>query len=428
MKLTVEKGKTLLVDGPASVGILSGSVEVFNAPLKVGAKLIIREGKRIPFEIIEKSEFDAAVGEKAKLTEVDGSTIPLSWDKAVDEVLNQDKPVAVMVIGGVDSGKTSFCAYLSNKALKMKRTVALIDSDLGQSDLAPPSTISSRRLSKPVIDPFELSAENIIFIGITSPSSEASKVVEGIEKLRAKIQQQKIDIVIINTDGWIEGEDAVKYKLALAKRVKPDLIIGIQEKNELTFLLGALAETRRLSVESSPMLRKRDQEERKLLRELSYKKYLKGAQAETFPLSWAKFDSVTFGTGVPPSRDLCRKIEDELQAQFLYCEEMPKFVFIALNKDQWLDEELIEVFEQKLKRKVTVMRQGSEEGLLTALCDEEENFLGIGIVEGIDYVRRTIRVYTPVRKNVAFLHLGRIKLDKTGRELGIINGFSHQGD
>jgi polynucleotide 5'-kinase involved in rRNA processing len=211
--------------------------------------------------------------------------------------------------------------------------------------------------------------------------------------------------------------------VALVKQVKPDLLIGIQEKNELTFLLGALTETHHVSIESPSMLRKRDREERKLMRELGYKKYLRRAQAESFPLSWVQFDSVAFGMGAPPSREMCRKIEDELQAHFLYCEEMPKFIFIVLNKDQWLDEELTEVFEHKLKRKVKIVQEGYEEGLLVALHGEKENFLGIGIVEGIDYERRTIRVYTPVRKNVASLHLGRVKLDKTGRELGIVDGF-----
>jgi polynucleotide 5'-kinase involved in rRNA processing len=125
---------------------------------------------------------------------------------------------------------------------------------------------------------------------------------------------------------------------------------------------------------------------------------------------------------------LYRKIEDELQAQILYCEDMSKFIFIVLNKDQWLDEELTEVFEHKLKRKVKIVQEGNEEGLLIALLDEKENFLGIGIVESIDYVRRTIRVYTHVKKNVSSLSIGRVKLDKTGRELGIINGFTSQAD
>lgn len=424
MKRAVDEGKTLLIDGPASVSVLSGKTEVFSAPLEARRKFVIREGKRIPLEIMEKTEFEVTLGEKASLNEVDGSTIPLSWKKAVDEVLNQDKPVTIMVIGGVDSGKTSLCAYLGNNALKINRTVALIDADLGQADLGPPSTISSRRLAKAVVDPFELSAENIIFVGVTSPSADVSRVADGIEKLKAKTQQQKVDVLIINTDGWIEGEDAIRYKVALVKQAKPDLLIGIQEKNELTFLLGALTETHHVSIESPIMLRKRDQEERKLLRELGYKKYLKKARAETFPLRWVKFDNATFGMGAPPSRELCRKIEDELQTQFLYCEEMPEFVFIVLNKDQWLDEELIEVFEQKLRRKVKAVREGSEEGLLVALHDEKEGFLGIGIVEGIDYVRRTIRVYTPVRKNVASLSLGRVKLDKTGHELGIVDGFT----
>ena len=428
MKHAVDKGKTLLVDGPASVFVLSGEIDVFGAPLQAGVKLIIRQGKRIPFEVLEKAEFEVTHGEKASLNEVDGSTIPPSWKKAVDDVLSHDKPVIVMVIGGVDLGKTSFCAYLGNRTLKENRTVALIDADLGQADLGPPATISSRILTKAVVDPFELGAENIIFVGTTSPSADVAKVIDGIEELKAKIRQNGVDVLIINTDGWIEGEDAIRYKIALTKQTKPDLLIGIQEKNELTFLLGALTETHRLSIESPPMLRKRDREERKLLRELGYKKYLKKAQAETFPLRWVKFDGVTFGAGASPSRELCRKIEEELQSQFSYCEEMPGFVFIVLPHDEWLDEELIESFEHKLKRKVKIVQEGSEEGLLVGLHDEKANFLGIGIVEAIDYVRRTIRVYTPVRKNVASLSLGRVKLDKTGRELGTVDGFTSQAD
>jgi len=424
VKHIVDKGKTLLVDGPASINILSGEVEVLGATLKTGIKTVIREGKRIPLEVKEKAEFDLTMGEKAAVNEVDGSTIPVSWEKAANEVLGREKPVTVMVVGGVDSGKTSFCAYLANRTLKEKRTVALIDADLGQSDVGPPSTIGSCRLTKPVVDPFEIGAESICFIGVTSPSGAVSRVIEGIAGMKEKALKRGVGILIINTDGWIEGEDAVRYKVALAKQIKPNLLVGIQEQNELTFLLGALTETQNLAVESSPAVRKRDREERKLLRELGYKKYLKGARAESFPLRWTGVAGFAFGTGVPPSWERMKRIEELLGATPLYCEETPDFVFIALDKEQWVDEELAKDLEQKLKEKVRVVREGDEEGLLVALHDVKEDFLGIGIVEAIDYERRVIRVYTPVREGVASLHLGRVKLDRKGREIGLSNVFS----
>jgi len=424
VKRTVDKGKTLLVDGPASVNILSGEVEVLGAALKTGGKMVIREGKRIPFEVGAKAEFDLTLGEKAVVNEVEGSTIPVSWEKAADEVLSRGKPVTVMVMGGVDSGKTSFCAYLANRALREKRSVAMVDADLGQSDVGPPSTIGYCRLNRPVVDPFEVGAESICFIGVTSPSGAVSKVVEGILGMKERALKRGVGVLIVNTDGWIEGEDAVRYKVALAKQIKPDLVIGIQEKSELTFLLGALIETQNLAVESPPAVRKRDREERKLLRELGYKKYLKGARSESFPLRWVRVAGVAFGTGAFPSRERLRKIEELLGAP-LYCEELPDFVFVALDREEWVDEEVVRDLERRLNNKrVRVVREGDEEGLLVALHDEKENFLGIGVLERIDYERRVVRVYTPVREGVASLHLGRVKLDRKGSEIGLSDIFA----
>lgn len=424
LKRTVENGKTLLVDGPASVHLLSGEVEVLGAPLKPDLKMVIREGKRIPLEVKTNAQFDLTLSEKATVDEVEGSTIPVSWKNAADEVLRLAKPVSVMVVGGVDSGKTSLCTYLANRALKEKRRVTIIDADLGQSDVGPPSTIGSCRLTKPVIDPFEMGADNICFIGATSPSGVMSKVIEGITSMIDRTTKRGVDVLIINTDGWIEGEDAVRYKIALAKQVKPNLLVGIQEQSELTFLLGALTETQKLAVESSSAVRKRDREERKLLRELGYKKYLKGARAESFPLRWARIAGVAFGTGAPPSRERRKQMEELLRTTPVYCEETPNFVFIALDKLQWVDEELTKDLEEQLKKRVKVVREGDEEGLLVALHDAKENFLGIGVLEAIDYERRVVRVYTPVRKGAAFFDLGRVKLDRKGREIGLSDIFT----
>jgi hypothetical protein len=41
MNKTVEKGKTLLIDGPASVHFVSGYAEVLGAPLKTGERIVV---------------------------------------------------------------------------------------------------------------------------------------------------------------------------------------------------------------------------------------------------------------------------------------------------------------------------------------------------------------------------------------------------
>jgi len=419
VKRTVEAGKTLLLDGPASVTLLSGEVEILGAQLKTDSKMVIREGKRVPLEVRQKAEFDLLLGEKATVSEVEASTIPNSWENAANTILEQkSQPVTVMIVGGIDSGKTSFYAYLANKALKEKRSVTIIDADLGQSDVGPPSTIGSCRVTKPIRDPFEIGAESICFVGVISPSGAVPKVIEGISNMKEKALKRGVNILIVNTDGWIEGEDAVRYKVALAKQIKPNVLVAIQEQNELTFLLGALTETQNLAIASSPAVRKRDREERKLLRELGYKKYLKGASIQSFPLSWIRVSGVPFGTGAPPSRERMNKIVEHLGTTPIYCEETPSSIFIALSKEQWADEEIAKSLEEAVKKKIKIAWEGDEEGLLVALHSKEENFLGIGILQEIDYEHRVLKVYTRVKSSVSSIHIGQIKLDRTGKELG----------
>ena len=65
MNRTVERDKTLLVDGPASVSVVSGKVEVFGFSMKNASRIVIREGKRLPFNVKETAGFDISLGEKA---------------------------------------------------------------------------------------------------------------------------------------------------------------------------------------------------------------------------------------------------------------------------------------------------------------------------------------------------------------------------
>jgi polynucleotide 5'-hydroxyl-kinase GRC3/NOL9 len=198
----------------------------------MGSRMVIREGKRVPFEVKANAEFDLFLGEKVRLEEIEGSTIPNSWKNAVNTILgHKDEHVTVMVVGGIDVGKTSFCTYLVNNALKKQRKVSLIDADLGQSDLGPPSTIGSCSITKPARDPFEMGAENVCFIGVTSPSGAVVKIIEGITKIKDKTLKCGADVLVINTDGWIEGEEAIQYKIALNKLNQTLLLVYKNKTN-----------------------------------------------------------------------------------------------------------------------------------------------------------------------------------------------------
>lgn len=423
VKRTVDKGKTLLVDGPASVTVSSGKVEVFGSKINVTGKVVIREGKRLPFEVKETASLEISAGDAAFVEEVNGSTIPESWTNSIQELLNvQAKPATAMIVGSLDSGKSSFCTYLINKLLEEKKRVVILDGDLGQSDVGPPSTIAYAPVAKPITDLFNLRAKNAIFIGETSPSNVTEKMVQALSLLKKENLASNSDLLVINTDGWIEGEYAVAYKSKLAEELRPDVIFFIQQKDELDPILTACRDAKKVIVESPTTVKQRDREKRKGLRELGYKKYMRNPRVQSLSLSWVKVEgNESFILNKPHInvRD-ANRIYELLGMKPLQMTEFSGRLGLIIGRRRWINSDNIKKVEEFTKKKVTVTRKGDEEGLLAAMYNSKRKFVGIGVVQEIDYVRRTVKVLTPVSEEVAVLALGKVKLDKNMKEVPIV--------
>jgi polynucleotide 5'-hydroxyl-kinase GRC3/NOL9 len=422
MNCTVENGKTLLVDGPASVIVTSGKVEVFGSVLGSSSKIVIREGKRLPFTVTEKASFQISLGENASVEEVDGNTVPPSWNEAYEELVKLDnKPVAAIVLGTVDSGKTSFCTHLINNLLREKRKIAVLDGDLGQSDIGPPCTVAYAFVTKQVTDLFNLELKNAFFVGATSPSAATSKVIDGLVALKREIVEGHPDFVVVNTDGWVEGEDAVKYKTKLVEELSPDIVFCIQQKDELTPVLNALEKFKKVVVDSPVAVRQRSKEKRKSLRELGYIKHLKNAKVQSLPISWLKIeDDWLLGLGRALGNIECaRKVYELLGMKPLHFTELTDKICIVIGKGRWINKDNIKKVEEFAKKKVVVIHKGEEAGLLMALYDQKRKFLGIGILHEVDFARKTLKVYTPVSEKVSAVAFGRVKLDKNMKEIPV---------
>jgi polynucleotide 5'-hydroxyl-kinase GRC3/NOL9 len=360
LQQTVESNKTLLVDGPASVRLVSGKAEVFSYKIKEASRIVVREGKRLPFCVLEKAVFDVSLGVNASIEETAGSTIPESWNKPFEAVLGvQKKPVVVLVVGTIDSGKSSFCTYLVNKLVSGKCRVAVLDGDLGQSDIGPSGTVGYALTSKPVTDLYNLKLENAFFVGVTSPISAIAKTIEGLAAMKAEILAKQVDFVVVNTDGWVTGEDAVRHKMLLNRELKPDVIVCVQVADELALLIANLEETPVIMVEPSSSLSQRSTEKRKSLREMSYARYLKGAKTHCYPMSQMTVE--------------------------------PKS---AIPKNQ-----------------------ETEKSLLVGLYGSGSKFLGIGVLREINRVRKVLKVQTAVSAKPSRLVIGKVLLNEKLQEI-----------
>ncbi|MBS7633671.1 hypothetical protein KEJ15_08695, partial [Candidatus Bathyarchaeota archaeon] len=288
-------------------------------------------------------------------------------------------------------------------------------------DIGPPCTVAYTLPTKPTTDLFNLTAKNAFFVGITSPSSAVDKVIEGLTLLKEEALRSNPDFLVINTDGWTEEEEAVKYKSHMVESLNPQMVFCIQQGEELAHLMSKLEKFKRTSVESPKVIRQRTHESRRSLRELGYVKYLKNAKVQSFPLNWLKIEEdELFG--------LNKKYEDNqrilrinmlLGMKPLNILELPDKLHVIIGRNRWINSENMKKVEEYTKKKLVIIRKGEEEGLLTGLYNANKRFLGIGVLKEIDFLRKTLKILTPVSGEVAAVKLGKLKLDKNFKELPV---------
>ena len=184
------------------------------------------------------------------------------------------------------------------------------------------------------------------------------KTIEGLAAMKAEILQGQVDFVLVNTDGLVSGDIAVKYKADLIKALKPDVIVGLQMQDELAPLIASL-ETPVIVVEPSFALKQRTPEKRKILREMTYSRYLKNAKLQCYPKSQVTIE--------PRS---------------------------AIPKNQ-----------------------EPEKGILVGLYGRGTKFLGIGVLREVNQVRKTLKVQTAVSAKPLRIVIGKVVVNEKLQEV-----------
>jgi polynucleotide 5'-hydroxyl-kinase GRC3/NOL9 len=270
----LQSGRTLLIEGPALLKLSEGEASCLGAPLQENSRVTVREDRQLPIETPSEATLQIRLGSGGKYRIETGSPIPTGWKEASD-VLRQ-APGTVVILGSVDSGKTTLCTFLANENLRHGNTVRVIDGDVGQADIGPPTTISVSFFPSFVSSLQDLRPDLSLFIGDTTPSSVPDKLSTGLLRLR-NFAADRSNVTIINTDGWTNDEDAFKHKLQLLNSLQPDFAFGIDPTGEIDGLLENVQSTV-LKLDRSPFARTRSREERKRVRESGYKRFLQGAR------------------------------------------------------------------------------------------------------------------------------------------------------
>jgi len=281
-----------------------------------------------------------------------------SLDGKITEALLNPRNKMIMVIGGPDTGKTTLTEELVGLSFN-RFTVGVVDADIGQSHIGPPTTIGWACFEDK-FDGWEgVRCEDMYFVGTTSPFGNLLPVVTGTQII-CDIARQKVDKVIIDTTGMIKGGAGKILKICKIEVIKPDVILALEREDELSPILYAFRGMKipvifRISVSSR----------------VSQKTYL---------------NRVSYRRG-----------------KFREYFKDARRIALSLNKMGIRD----------IRPKEPLYNR------LVSLRSEEGRDLALGIIETIDEEEETLFIYTPLApsRQIAGVVLGGLRLSLEGKEL-----------
>jgi polynucleotide 5'-hydroxyl-kinase GRC3/NOL9 len=337
-------------------------------------------------------------------------TLDPSWEGAVARAADAR---VTLVIGETDTGKTSFTTFLAGALLARGLSVGVVDADLGQSDIGPPTTIGLGRMRSPVERLADAEVVGLYFVGSTSPQGHLLPTALGTRLMAQKALRLGFDRVIVDTSGLIQGELGRLLKQHKIDLVDPDLVLCLQRNGECEHILRPYEQGRRPSVvrlPSSGVVRRRSQDERRLHRERTLQAYLAAARPVSLDLSRVVLRQPPLYAGSPlPSRQL-----DELAAllddMVLWAERRGNEL-VLVTPDPLTEPQIRQI--QKGHEEIAVQNYSLDDfqGMVAGVEDRDRETLGLGVVRSIDFAKQTLVIDTPVADgSIAAVRLGRHKL------------------
>ena len=147
-----------------------------------------------------------------------------------------------MLIGGLDSGKSTLARRIASAGLEEGLSVGMLDADVGQSTIGPPTTVGLRLCrSAAELEPAALArADHLSFVGSITPQGHLLPLVVGTRLLLDRARSAGADLVVVDTTGLVSGVYAQLLKFHKTAVLQPDLVVGLARGQELEPVLGVI--------------------------------------------------------------------------------------------------------------------------------------------------------------------------------------------
>jgi len=190
-----------------------------------------------------------------------------------------------LILGAADTGKTTLAEALAKRAAS-SHPVAVIDADIGQSHIGPPTTVGWAIVDNPEISFAQLIVSGISFVGDVTPIGHLLQLTAAISQC-ARQASEVAELIIIDTPGFISGPAATALWWTVQRILQPESILAVQRSDELSDILSGLRSLNfKLElIESPPQIPTKSPQNRRSYRQRRFNQYFRDSCSYNIALS-----------------------------------------------------------------------------------------------------------------------------------------------
>jgi polynucleotide 5'-hydroxyl-kinase GRC3/NOL9 len=310
------------------------------------------------------------------------------WERIGQRVV-QPKGI-VLVIGGTDVGKSTFCRFLVEQGVAKGLKVGFVDADVGQSQIGPPTTIGLKLFPQASTS----NPDDLYFVGSTSPECHLLQCVTGTYLMIDAALEAGAELVVIDTTGYVEGDAAVALKRHKIELIQPDYLICIHRFRELNPIVAGFIGLSAIQIHHlSPhkSVASKSSESRRKYRKTRFESYFSDAVQESVPFDRIRGQRSLFFVGRQANTKEREILSNFVDDDILYAEWGHKSLsLVAPNM-------LSNPTQGRLKSHysltslVTKTPAHFEQRLIGMLNDSMKT-LSIGVIESVDFRSTVLRI------------------------------------
>ncbi|MHC4192766.1 MAG: Clp1/GlmU family protein [Planctomycetota bacterium] len=208
-------------------------------------------------------------------------------DKIAQQLIGQGlmQEGICLVLGTADTGKTTLVESIAGHTAS-SQPVAVVDADIGQSHIGPPTTVGWALVDNPQVNLSQLAANGISFVGDVTPVGHLLQLTAAI----AQCVRQAAEVaasVIVDTPGLVHGPAACALWWTVQRMLQPESILAVQRGDELNDVISGLQHLnlRLEPIQSPPQIPSKSPQRRRGYRQKQFQSYFQDSHLYSISLS-----------------------------------------------------------------------------------------------------------------------------------------------